>query len=160
MDSEPTSLSDIESFRDALHTLAGTSRRHLRIYSQGLARPLYSDPETVQHLSDFARSSRYALIQILITDNEHLLRRPHQLLPLIQRLGSRIELRKVQASTEPTDWEFALGDATQVILRTDKEKWQGHYHPDNPVRVRQLQDVFEQAWLHARPDPELKRFVL
>lgn len=160
MNAEPTPLSDIDSFRDALQQLIGSSRRHLRIYSQGLARPLYNDSKTVQRLSDFARSSRYAQVQILITDSEPLLRRPHQLLPLIQRLGSRIELRKIQPSTEPTDWEFALGDNRQLVLRADREKWQGHYHQDNPARVRQLQEVFEQAWLHARPDPELKRFVL
>ena len=156
----PVPLSDVDSFRDALQQLLRDTRRHLRIYSQNLARPLYHQSATVQLLSDFARSSRYARVQILITDSEPLLRRPHRILPLIQRLGSRIELRKIQATTEPTDWEFALGDNRQALIRSDREKWQGHYHRDNPPRVRQLQDVFEQSWLHARPDPELKRFLL
>ncbi|MBN8431522.1 hypothetical protein JF535_11725 [Microbulbifer salipaludis] len=153
-------LADIDRFRDALTQLVGSTRRHLHIYSQNLPHALYGEPAIVQKLSDFARSSRYARVQILIADSEPLLRRPHPLLPLLQRLGSRIALKKIQPSTEPSDWEFALGDTTQVLQRADHDKWQGHYHSDNPVRVRQLQEVFAQAWLHARPDPELRQFVL
>lgn len=161
MDStEPVALPDVDGFRAALKQLIVDTRRHLRIYSQVLARPLYNDSATVQLLSDFARSSRYARLQILITDSEPLLRRPHRILPLVHRLGSRIELRKIQATTEPVDWEFALGDDQRAMIRADREKWLGHYHRDNPVRTRQLRDVFEQSWLHARPDPELKRFLL
>ena len=159
-DTDPVALSDIEGFRTALQQLIGDARRHLRIYSQSLARPLYNEAATVQLLSDFARSSRYARVQILIVDSEPLLRRPHRIPPLVQRLGSRMELRKIQAVTEPTDWEFALADSRQVLVRSDNEKWRGQYHHDNPVRARQLQDVFEQSWLYARPDPELKRFFL
>lgn len=160
MDSETVPLTDADGFRDALLQLLRDARRQLRIYSQELARELYSDPAVVQGLSDFARSSRYAHIQILITDSDPVLRRPHRLIPLVQRLGSRIELKKIQPSTEPSDWEFALADREQVIQRSDTSKWIGSYHLQNAVRVRQLQDVFEQAWVHARPDPELKRFLL
>ena len=159
-DTDPVALSDVDSFRESLQQLIGDTRRHLRIYSQNLARPLYHASTTVQLVSDFARSSRYARVQILIVDSEPLLRRPHRILPLIQRLSSRIELRKIQAAMEPTDWEFAVADNRQALIRSDREKWLGHYHRDNPVRARQLQDVFEQSWLHACPDPELKQFLI
>ncbi|WP_428821221.1 hypothetical protein [Microbulbifer sp. MCCC 1A16149] len=158
--SEALQLADEDSFREALQQLIGTGRRHLRIYSQSLSRALYNDPITVQGLSEFARSSRYARIQILITDSAPLLLHPHRVLPLVQRLSSRIELKKIQPTSEPTDWEFALADRDQVLQKTDLEKWVGSYHAENPVRVRQLQDIFDQAWLHARPDPEIKRLLL
>ncbi|WP_143735655.1 hypothetical protein [Microbulbifer mangrovi] len=157
---EVLQLADESGFREALQQLIGACRRHLRIYSQSLPRALYSDPVTIQALSDFARSSRYARIQILITDTAPLLRHPHRILPLIQRLSSRIELKKIQPTSEPTDWEFALADRDHVLQKTDLEKWAGSYHPQNPVRVRQLQEIFDQAWLHARPDTELKRLSL
>ncbi|MBB5210365.1 hypothetical protein [Microbulbifer hydrolyticus] len=160
MDSTNIPLSDAVEFHGALQQLLGKARRHLRIYSQGLARPLYNTPDTIDRLSEFARSSRYARVQILITDSDPLLSRPHRILPLLQRLGSRIELKKIQPSTEPTTWEFAIADRGLVLFRADQEKWQGHYDSNDPVGVRKLQDVFEQAWLHALPDPELKRFLL
>ena len=99
-------------------------------------------------------------MEILITDSDPLLRQPHLLLPLIQRLDSRISLRKIQNSSEPTDWEFIIADDRLSLLVSDSTKWIGQYRGDDPVRNRKLQDVFEQSWLHARPDPALRRFVL
>ena len=145
---------------DALLQLLHESRRRVRIYSQDLARTLYHQAEIVEALSRFARSSRYARAEILITDSTALLRQPHLLLPLIQRLDSRISLRKIQNTSEPTDWEFVIADDRQSLLISDPIKWIGQYRADDPVRNRKLQDVFEQSWLNARPDPSLKRFVL
>ncbi|WP_226703059.1 hypothetical protein [Microbulbifer elongatus] len=145
---------------DALNKLLSESRRQVRIFSQDLARTLYHQAEIVDALSRFARRSRYARVEILITDSASILSQPHLLLPLIQRLDSRISLRKIQNSSELTDWEFAIADDRQSLLISDPVKWSGQYRADDPVRNRKLQDVFEQSWLHARPDPALKRFVL
>ncbi|WOX05671.1 DUF7931 domain-containing protein [Microbulbifer pacificus] len=156
----PMPLETAEQFASALQRLIADARRHIVIYSQHLARPLYHEPHTVQALSDFARSSRYARVQILICDSEPLLRSPHRMLPLIQRLESRIELRKTQPGSEPDNYEFALADDRQLLLRTDGEKWLGQYQDENAVRTRQLREIFERAWLHAQPDPNLKQFFL
>ncbi|WP_295803021.1 hypothetical protein [uncultured Microbulbifer sp.] len=160
--SEPTSrtLLGAGEFSRALQYLLGTARRQVQIYSQQLARPLYHERETVQLLSEFVRSSRYARLQILIADSEPLLRRPHRLLPLIQRLSTRIELKKLQPAAESKTQEFVLADGIQLLHCEDLEQWRGHHDPENPVRVRQLRDVFEQAWTHARPDPDLRRLLI
>ena len=153
-------LTNSDACADALSLLLSESRRRVRIFSQDLARPLYHQPQIVEALSRFARRSRYARVEILITDSAPILHQPHLLLPLIQRLDSRISLRKIQNSSEPTDWEFAIADDRQSLLISDPAKWIGQYRADDPVRNRKLQDVFEQNWLSARPDPALKRFVL
>ncbi|AQQ67703.1 hypothetical protein Mag101_08670 [Microbulbifer agarilyticus] len=149
-----------EQCADALKQLIGTSRRRLRIFSQHLARQIYGDLAVVDALSEFARSSRYAQVEILITDSEPLLRQPHRLLPLLKRLQSRITLRKIQPSSEPTDWEFAIADQRLSLSVSDHLKWNGQYRSDDPVRNVKLNDVFEQHWLAARPDPALRQFVL
>ena len=147
-------------FTSALRELLSAARRHVEIFSQHLARPVYQDRETVQLLSEFARSSRYARVHILIADSEPLLCNPHRLLPLIQRLGTRIEVKKLQASAEGKGSEFVLADNQQVLCCDDTEEWRGHYDAENPVRARKLYDVFEQAWTHARPDPDLRRLFI
>ncbi|MBY6210653.1 hypothetical protein KUV95_03750 [Microbulbifer agarilyticus] len=144
----------------ALTTLIGTSRRRLRIFSQHLARHIYGDIAVVEALSEFARSSRYAQLEILITNSEPLLRQPHRLLPLLKRLQSRISLRKIQPTSEPTDWEFAIADQRLSLSVADSVKWHGQLRDDDPVRNAKLNDVFEQNWLVARPDPALRQFVL
>lgn len=156
----PRALDGSDAFSSALQELLGTARRQVQIYSQQLARPLYHDVEVVQLLSDFARSSRYARLQILIADSEPMLRQPHRLLPLIQRLGSRIELKKLQPANETKLFEFALADHAQLLRCEDMEQWRGLYHPESPAQVRKLRDIFEQAWTYARPDPNLQRLVI
>nr|WP_010130363.1 hypothetical protein [Microbulbifer agarilyticus] len=151
---------DVEHCCDALTALIGASRRRLRIFSQHLARQVYGDLAVVDAISEFARSSRYAQVEILITDSEPLLRQPHRLLPLLKRLQSRITLRKIQSSSEPTNWEFAIGDQRLSLSISDSIKWNGQYRGDDPVRNAKLDDAFEQHWLAARPDPALRQFVL
>ena len=153
-------LQGAPEFTTALQELLSAARRHIQIFSQHLARPVYHDLETVQLLSEFARSSRYARVHILIADSEPMLRNPHRLLPLIQRLGTRIELKKLQASAEGKGSEFVLADNKQVLCCDDTEQWRGHYDPESPVRARKLHDVFEQAWTHAKPDPDLRRLFI
>ena len=145
---------------DALTQLLSESRRRVRIFSQSLARTLYHQAVCVDALSQFARRSRYARVEILITDSDPLLRQSHQLLPLIQRLDSRISLRKIELGSESIDWEFVIADDRQSMLISDSAKWIGQYRGDDPVRNKKLQDVFEQNWLNARPDLALRRFVL
>ena len=156
----PRPLDGARDFSEALQELLGTARRQVQIYSQQLARPLYHDAQVVQLLSDFARSSRYARLQILIADSEPMLRQPHRLLPLIQRLGSRIELKKLPPANETRLFEFALADNGQYLRCEDSDLWRGHYHAENAAQVRKLRDVFVQAWTYAQPDPNLQRLVI
>ncbi|WP_043316227.1 hypothetical protein [Microbulbifer sp. HZ11] len=153
-------LDNSSACAQALVQLLSESRRRVRIFSQHLARPLYHQKDCVEALSQFARRSRHARVEILITDSDPLLRQPHLLVPLIQRLDSRISLRKIQNSSEPSDWEFAIADDRQSLMIVDAHQWIGQHRADDPVRNRKLQDVFEQSWLNARPDPAFRRFVL
>ncbi|MCQ3830340.1 hypothetical protein HXX02_12870 [Microbulbifer elongatus] len=161
-DTEPSvvDLDGSAACAEALTVLLTRSRRRVRIYSQHLARAIYHQEDCVDALSQFARRSRYARVEILIADSDPLLRQPHRLLPLTQRLNSRISLHKIQNSSEPGNWEFAIADDRQSLLIADANKWIGQYRGDDPVRNRKLQDVFEQNWLNARPDPSLRQFVL
>lgn len=157
-DSRP--LASAEDFRRALIELLDDSRRSLCIFSEHLARPLYHDAEVVDALSRYARRSRFVQVRILIRDSDPIVRQFHRLHHLAQRLSSAMEIRKVQASVDTPDWEFAVADGRQLIVRDDRDQWLGNFEVDNPVRARKLLDVFEQDWPLAVPDGNLRRLLI
>ncbi len=153
-------LNDIAGFRAALVELLGNAQRELYLFSEHLARPLYHDSEVVEALSQFARSSRFARIRILIRDSDPIVRRFHRTHALAQRLSTRIEIRKIEATVDTPDWEFAVADGRRVLQCDDRDLWLGSYHPDNPVRARKLLDAFERDWPLASTDTNLRHLSL
>lgn len=147
-------------YANALCQLLATAKRKVRIASQQLEYAVYHDPKTVQALSDFARRSRYSRVEILLADPLPLRERPHRMVPLIQRLGSYIQLRCLQENNALTAQEYALGDDEQFLLVADPEHWRGIYQPYNRQRVSKLDDQFAQGWIYAREDPNLRQLQL
>lgn len=157
---ESRPLREPAEFRAALLEMLDGCRRDLAIFSGSLPRPLYHDPQVVEAISAFARSSRYARVRILIRDSDPLVQRAHRLLLLAQRLGSRIEIRKLHPTVDTPEWEFAVADLRRVLVAEDKAQWQGIYDPDAPVRARKLLDPFEQSWPLAGVDANLRRLTI
>lgn len=153
-------LGDIAGFRAALVELLGKARRELCVFSRELARPLYHDGDVAEALSKFARSSRFTRVRILIRDSDPLVRQFHRSHALAQRLSSRIEIRKIQATVDTPDWEFAVADGRRVLQCEDRDQWQGSYHPENRVRARKLLDTFERDWPLAATDANLRRLSI
>ncbi|WP_308367270.1 MULTISPECIES: hypothetical protein [unclassified Microbulbifer] len=157
---DPRPLTSAEDFRRALIELLGSSRRSLNIFSEHLDRALYHDAEVVEALSRFARDSRFVQVRILIRDSDPVVRHHHRLHHLTQRLSSIMEIRKVQATVDTPDWEFAVADDRQLLVRDERHQWLGVYEADNPARSRKLLDVFEQDWPLAVPDGNLRRLLI
>lgn len=153
-------LCEIGDFRAALVELIEGSRRELCIFSAQLAHPLYHDKDVVDALSAFCRSSRFANVRVLVRDTEPMQRRFHRVHQLLQRLSSRIELRKIQATLDTPDWEFALGDCRSLLVCEDRDRWRGLFEPESAVRGRKLMAAFEQEWPLAAPVPNLRRLQL
>ncbi|WP_323844406.1 hypothetical protein [Microbulbifer magnicolonia] len=157
---EALPLEDLAGFRGALIELLGEARRELCIYSERLARPLYHDSEVVEALSSFARSGRCARVRILIRDSDPIVRQFHRAQVLAQRLSTRIEIRKIEATVDTPDWEFAIADGRGVLQCDDRDLWLGSYHPQSQVRARKLLDIFERDWSLATTDANLRRLSL
>ena len=153
-------LEDLEGFQAALCSLLTTSRRHVCVYSEHLARGLYHEERVSEALSAFARSSRNAELRILVRDSDPIVQRFHRVHSLAQRLTSRIQIRRIDATVDTPDWEFVIGDGRLALVREDREQWQGIYAPDDPVRVRKLAEAFERDWSRATEDPALRRLVI
>ncbi|GAA5523602.1 hypothetical protein Maes01_00150 [Microbulbifer aestuariivivens] len=153
-------LEQLDGFEKALLDLFANARREVCIFSHQLDRDLYHRQAVVEAVSQFARRSRNTRVRILIRDSEPMLRQHHRLLPLIQRLASHIELKKLQPTPHTPSNEFVIGDDRLSLLREDREQWLGFYHVDDRVRVRQLRDAFEEDWPLAVRDASLRRLVV
>ncbi|WP_193164326.1 DUF7931 domain-containing protein [Microbulbifer hainanensis] len=153
-------LAEIEQFRSALVQLLQGASRDVCVFSAQLAHPLYHDPAVNDALSAFVRSSRFARVRLLVRDTDPMLQRFHRTAALIQRLSSRIELRRIQATVDTPDWEFVTADGKQALVCDDRDSWQGIYEADNPVRARKLAEVFELDWPLAAPEPNLRQLTL
>ncbi|KUJ84722.1 hypothetical protein AWR36_003470 [Microbulbifer flavimaris] len=153
-------LADVEAFERALIDLCHRARREICLFSHHLDRDLYHREPVVEALSEFARRSRYARVRILIRDSDPMLQRHHRLLTLIQRLTSRIELKKLQPTVDTPDSEFAIADDGISLLREDREQWIGVYCPDDRVRTKRLREAFEQDWPLAVRDASLRQLVV
>lgn len=160
VDADAQPFTGSEDCTTALHQLLGSARRRVRITSRHLAHAVYHNPLTVQALSDFARRSRYSQVEILVADTSAMRQRPHRLLPLIQRLASYIQLRRLRDDNELTAPEYVLGDDRQLLLVTDTELWQGIYHPCNRPQACKLHDEFSRAWDYGQVDPNLRQLQL
>ena len=159
-DPERIALQDAEAFALALIDLCRNSRREVCLFSNHLERELYHREDVVEALSAFARRSPYARVRILIRDSDPMLQRHHRLLELIQRLPSRIELKKLQPTVDTPDTEFAVGDDARSLLREDREQWLGVYCPTDRVRCQRLREAFEQDWPLAVRDASLRQLVV
>ncbi|MFI2809888.1 hypothetical protein [Microbulbifer sp. JSM ZJ756] len=153
-------LENAGDFRTALVELLQGARRRVFIFSGHLAHELYSDHLVAGAISEFARRSRYAQLQILVRDSDRLAREFNRTHNLAQRLSSRIQLRCINATAETPQMEFVLGDTRDVLLREDREQWLGVYAADDRVRARRLAETFQQQWEQASEDPALRRLFL
>ncbi|WP_418296787.1 hypothetical protein [Microbulbifer sp. SA54] len=144
----------------ALLQLLESCKRQVRISSLCLTHAIYSEALTVQALSDFARRSRYSRVEILVSDTTAMYRRPHRLLPLIQRLGSHIQLRCLQDEHGPEVHEYVVGDDQQVLFVADPDLWRGTYELESRQRARKLNEAFSQRWAQAVEDPNLRQLQL
>ncbi|WP_237056500.1 hypothetical protein [Microbulbifer sediminum] len=153
-------LQNQEDFREALVELLRGASRQVYIFSDRLARGIYSDPEVAEAISGFARRSRYVELQILVRDTDTLAREFNRTHNLAQRLSSRIRLRCVHPTAESPETEFVLADGRDVLLREDREQWRGVYVPGDRVRARKLGEIFQQQWERATEDPALRRLFL
>lgn len=141
--------------------MAEQARRNLWLYSRDLDFRLYGAAETLEALKRFAIRARGGELRILLQDPETALREGHPLIPLSQRLSSRILIRVPQ---EEQDLQYAaaffLDDAGGYLWRPLGSRYEGNGNLYAPGKQRQLRDYFEQVWERALPDPRLRQIHL
>lgn len=145
---------DFQSF--SLQLLANTGR-NLAILSRDLDPAIFNSDEFAEAVSQLARSSRYAQVQILVKDTRPLLEINHKLLRLAQRLSSKIILRKLTIEPDNKEMAFILCDNSGLLYQNDEAAYQGFANFDATVEVKRLRESFDYIWQYGEADPELQQ---
>lgn len=150
-------LEGLTDFQEHARLLLGHTRRQLTILSRTLDAPVYDTPAFVSAVSELARSSRSAQIQILVRDTEPLIERGHKLARLAQRLSSKITLRKMTLEPENGEMAFMLCDGNGLLYKNDDFDYRGFADSRAAPEVKRLREIFDYLWQYAEPEPRLQQ---
>ena len=95
-----TTLKGNDAFLEASIQLIEQTSRHLHIRSALLDPDLFDKKEFNEALSAFARSSRYAEVQILVDYPDRIQKRGHKTLDLMRRLSQKIIIIAFQGNLQ------------------------------------------------------------
>jgi len=150
-------LDNGEDFQDFALQLLTKTRRNLAILSRDLDPAVFNSSEFVDAVSQLARSSRYAQIQILVKNTKPLVENGHKLLRLAQRLSSKIAIRKLTIEADNKDMGFMLCDSDGMLYKNDDAVYQGFANFNAAVEVKRFRETFDYIWQYGETDPELQQ---
>ncbi|MGP4842642.1 GNAT family N-acetyltransferase [Marinobacter sp. 1Y8] len=145
---------------DLTDTLAGQARQRLWIYERHLDHDIYDRKRLRDLISELARSHRNAEIRILIHDDKPLVQRRHQLVELMRRLPSKIELRLVNQDYPAENQAFVIGDRESVSYRHSLDSIVGWTRFSDTGRAKLQSEAFQRMWDSARPSVELRELPI
>lgn len=141
--------------------IALSSHRYLDIFSHHLDQHTFSNPHLIHSLSQFARSSRYSRIRILLQDTKPLWKTSHPISNLLRRLPSKAEIRLLTEQTTQPETAYAISDNRRLVYLNNEEKSEGFVNYKAPGEARRYTEEFEYLWQqHSKNDPNLSDIPL
>jgi len=148
------------SLLDLMDSMVGQAGQRLWLYDRILDHDLYDRHRLRELVSELARRHRLSEIRLLIHDDQPLVKRRHQLVELMRRLPSRIELRLVNTDHLYEDRPFMLADRQGVVFRHDFTRPSGFAGFADSGRVKLLSEKFQRMWDAGRSSLELRELPL
>jgi predicted GNAT family N-acyltransferase len=159
-DAQPWLFDNESSMLDLMDSIVGQAGQRLWLYDRMLDHDLYDRPRFRELVSGLARRHRLSEIRLLIHDDQPLIKRRHQLIELMRRLPSRIELKLVNKGYPNDDQPFILADREGVVCRHGFARPSGFAGFADSGRVRVLSENFQRMWDAGRTSLELRQLPL
>ena len=160
VDTESWLFHDEGTMLGLMDSLVGQAGQRLWLYDNLLDHDLYDRYRLRELISAVARRHRLSEVRLLIHDDKPLVKRRHQLVELMRRLSSRMELRLVNADYPMEDQPFMLVDREGVLYRHHFNKPDGFAGFAASGRVKLMEESFQRMWDAARPSMELRELPL
>jgi len=145
---------------DLMDSLAGQAGHRIWLYDRFLEHDLYDRLRFRELISALARRHRLSEVRLLIHDDKPLVKRRHQLVELMRRLPSRMELKLVNDDYPVEDQPFMLIDREGVLYRHDFYNPDGFCNFADSGRVKLLSEAFQRMWDTGRSSLELRQLPL
>lgn len=159
-DTQSWLFEDERSMLDLMDSMAGQAGQRLWLYDRVLDHDLYDRHRFTELVSGLARRHRLSDIRLLIHDDQSLIKRRHQLVELMRRLPSRIELKLINRDYPHADQPFMLADRQGVVYRHNFTRPSGFAGFADSGRVKRLSENFQRMWDAGRNSPELRELPL
>ncbi len=148
---------DLQHVRRACVLIAEQTHYDLALFSHQLEPELFDQPPFVEAVRQLVVTRPRSRARILVSDTTRIRVRGHRLVDLARHLPSNIEIRKTPREYHDEAIGFLLGDDAGYLYLPD---WRDYRHAqinfNDRLRVRQLNDRFNEMWEPARPDPTLR----
>lgn len=146
-------LDGVQDFNDYSIKLTNRARRHIAVVTHDLDALVYENAHFISSISKFARSNRYAQIQLLIKNTKPAIDRGHQLIRLAQRLSSKISVRKMTIEPEKKEVGFMLFDTDGLLYKNDESTYRGFANFAALHEVKELREQFDYLWQYGEAEP-------
>jgi len=137
--------------------LARRARHRIAILTLDLEPALYSTLELRDELSRVARSSRFALVRILVRDTQRAVREGHHLIELADKLASFVKIKVPNPDDEQRSDAFLICDDDAILYRAVGDRPEGVVEVGASALARERLRSFDRLWERAEPDPNLHR---
>ena len=112
-------FNNLETYLDALKTVASGASRIIKIYSPLLPPQAFGNPKFLEILSAHCRRSRYTEVQVLIISSKSLVSGAHGLRALYEKLPSSISIRRFVPADDEIDYrEYLISDDGHMSIRS------------------------------------------
>jgi len=121
---------------------------------------LLDNDSVIEHLSEFSRRSARSKIRIVVFDTRKNIAQSHRLIPLAQRLTSKIEIHIANTKHQQLRNLFMLIDNHAYLYCPNAERYQGRVAKYAPATVRDMQQNFDEIWNQSKQDNNTRRLHL
>ncbi len=134
-----------EEAREIITGLVGAARREIKVFAPLLDPYYFNTPAMEQGLIAFALTHTHNRAQFLIEHVPALQTQP-RLLGLLQRLGGRLEIRRVDDDAVGLREFFVVADTRAYYRQNDYEILDSSAEADAPGQAAQLERRFAELW--------------
>jgi hypothetical protein len=140
----------------ALSELVRDARHIVRIFSDHLSPQLFDNEDLARELSRVARQGRPCEVRILIKSSQFLVKRPHRLGALHQRLLSSVLLRKLAYCPDHYLVNYVLVDDCGIFLIPNDDDNSCFLNREDRPLVKHYSEQFDELWQKSGPDPDMR----
>ncbi len=137
--------------------LIAEARQEICFFGPTIDKVLLDNDAVIEKLSEFARRSPRTSIRIVVFDTRTNVSESHRLLPLAQKLTSKIKIHIASKKHRDSRHQYLLIDTNAYLYCPNAERYQGRAEKHAPAIVREYQQEFEELWNHSQPDINSRR---
>jgi len=149
----------IEARQTAL-SLIQQAKQRICFFGNTLDKVLFGDADCVSAIQAMALSSSRAQAQFVLRDCKKASMEGHPLIPLVQKLTSRIALHQAHHDHCQLKHYMLLIDQRAFLYGSQQQTYEGRSSLNAPAETRQFQQQFDIVWDQSIPDPFTRRLSL